>query len=86
VRPPAGWCGIFALKPSFGRVPIDPPYIGRVAGPMTRARARPDNRDYMSLPHADIAWTAPHLDVRGLRVGLTMEPGCGMLIDPEIAA
>ena len=36
IRLPAGWCGLFGLKPSAGRVPIDPPYIGRVAGPMTR--------------------------------------------------
>src|SRR4029077_11376618 len=30
------WCGLVALKPSLGRIPIDPPYVGRVAGPMTR--------------------------------------------------
>src|ERR1700742_4409199 len=36
VRLPACWCGIVGLKPSLGRVPIDPPYYGSVAGPMTR--------------------------------------------------
>ena len=39
LRLPAGWCGIVALKPSHGRVPIHPAYYGRVAGPMTRSVA-----------------------------------------------
>jgi len=30
VRLPATHCGIFALKPSLGRVPVYPPYLGRV--------------------------------------------------------
>src|SRR3984885_8752371 len=34
----AGWCGLVALKPSLGRVPIDPPFVGRVAGTMARTR------------------------------------------------
>ena len=60
VRLPATHCGIFALKPSLGRVPVHPPYLGRVTGPMTRSVAdaallmsviaRPDARDFMSLP------------------------------------
>src|ERR1700709_413792 len=37
VRLPACWCGLVALKPSLGRGPGDPPYLGRVAGPMTRS-------------------------------------------------
>jgi aspartyl-tRNA(Asn)/glutamyl-tRNA(Gln) amidotransferase subunit A len=67
LRLPAGWCGIFTLKPSLGRIPIDPPYMGRAAGPMTRTVAdaallmqvlsRPDARDSMSLPAQDIAWS-----------------------------
>ena len=97
LRLPAGWCGIFSLKPSLGRVPVDPPYTGRAAGPMTRGvsdaalmmqvLSLPDARDSMSLPWQLIDWDhielgAAHL--RGLRIGLLMEAGCGLPVDPEI--
>src|SRR5262249_58733179 len=41
VRLPATHCGIFALKPSLRRIPVYPPYIGRVAGPVTGPPAAP---------------------------------------------
>jgi aspartyl-tRNA(Asn)/glutamyl-tRNA(Gln) amidotransferase subunit A len=83
VRLPACWCGLVALKPSLGRVPVDPPYVGRVVGPMTRTvddaalmmsvMAKPDRRDGMSLPPNDIHWKALDKPLRKLRIGLLLD-------------
>jgi aspartyl-tRNA(Asn)/glutamyl-tRNA(Gln) amidotransferase subunit A len=94
VRLPACWTGVVGFKPSFGRVPVAPPYYGRVAGPLTRtvadaARAtavisRPDDRDHMSLPPQPLRWDEFAGDVTGLRIGLLRSAGAGVPVDPEI--
>jgi Asp-tRNA(Asn)/Glu-tRNA(Gln) amidotransferase A subunit family amidase len=85
---------VFGFKPSFGRIPIADSYLGRCAGPITRTVADaalamqvlslPDARDFTALPPSGIDWTQLGLDVRGLRVGVCLEPLAGKTTDPEI--
>ena len=98
IRIPAGFSGIYGLKPSFGRVPAYPlsPF-GSVAhvGPMTRTVedsammmneiAKPDARDWTSLPF-DGRDYVKKLDkgVKGLKIAFS--PNLGYVdVDPEIA-
>jgi len=98
VRLPATHCGIFALKPSLGRVPIYPPYMGRVAGPMTRSVAdaalmmnvlsRPDARDFMNLPAQEVDYAArlEGLNLKGLRIGFLPDMRAGLPVNAEVRA
>jgi Asp-tRNA(Asn)/Glu-tRNA(Gln) amidotransferase A subunit family amidase len=97
VRLPAAYNGIFALKPSLGRVPINPPWLGRVTGPMTRtamdaallmnALTQPDARDYMCLPYEERDY--PKLldgEAKGKRIGLLLDIGTGTPAQPAVRA
>jgi aspartyl-tRNA(Asn)/glutamyl-tRNA(Gln) amidotransferase subunit A len=101
VRLPAAYNGIFALKPSLGRVPIYPPYLGRVVGPMTRtvadaallmaALTKPDARDYMGLPYQEIDWPGAvegdtGSDLKGKKLGLLLDIGIGLALQPAVHA
>jgi Asp-tRNA(Asn)/Glu-tRNA(Gln) amidotransferase A subunit family amidase len=99
VRLPASYNGIFALKPSLGRVPIHPPFLGRTTGPMTRtvadaallltALTKPDARDFMCLPWRDVDWPATAAGdaaagVRGKKLGLVLDIGAGLPLQPAV--
>ena len=97
VRLPATHCGIFALKPTLGRVPVYPPYIGRIAGPMTRSveasaalmnqLSRPDARDFMSLPYDAIDFSdIDGLKLKGLRIGFLPDMKVGLPVNAEVAS
>lgn len=98
IRLPGTWLGLAAFKPSAGRIPLDVPYLGRAAGPLTRTVAdaaltmavvaQPDARDWTTVPGLDADWPTAALpaDVRGMRVGLQLDAGCGMTVEPAVLA
>ena len=98
IRISSSFCGIYGLKPSYGRVPMWPVSNNDYTshnGPMTRTvgdaalmlsvMAGPDDRDRTSLEGALADYVGQlRRDLNGLRVAWSPDLG-GLRVDPEVA-
>ncbi len=99
IRMPSHFCGVFGLKPSFGRVPYYPVGTGDLTahmGPMTRSvadgalmlevMAGPHPLDYTSLEAGPANYVARlHEGINGRRIAYSPDLGVAR-VDPDVAA
>jgi len=96
VRLPASLCGLVSIKPTQGLIPHLPPSPIRSAGPLARTvsdtalllsmLAGADARDYGAARPEGIAYHDRLTGtVAGLKLGLVLDAGFGMAVEPEVA-
>jgi aspartyl-tRNA(Asn)/glutamyl-tRNA(Gln) amidotransferase subunit A len=99
IRMPAGFCGLFGFKPTFGLVPIHPHSPAGTLwhqGPIARTVAdacllieviaRPDPRDWYAVAHGNLRPAmAEEAVLDGMRIALSRTLGYAR-VDPEIDA
>ncbi len=99
IRMPSHFCGVFGIKPTFGRVPYYPVSVGDMTshmGPMSRTvadsalmlevMAGPHPLDYTTLEAGPAHYLARlHEGIKGKRIAYSPDLGHAR-VDPEVAA